>query len=75
MASRSAEMCAGCRASAEKSIKDLGCEYLDLLLMHWPDAWTPGTQDSDDTVTIEQTWCGSTTPLMLTSGSICDKLC
>ena len=45
-----------CRASVEKSIKDLNCQYLDLLLMHWPDAWCPGTQDPDENVTIEQTW-------------------
>lgn len=37
-------------------MKDLGCEYLDLLLMHWPDAWKPGSQAPDDSVTIEQTW-------------------
>ena len=50
------EVCKQCRASVEKSMKDLGCEYLDLLLMHWPDAWKPGSQAPDDSVTIEQTW-------------------
>lgn len=47
------------RASCEKSIKDLGCEYLDLLLMHWPEAWEPDSGmpgKPDDTVTIQQTW-------------------
>ena len=38
---------------------DLRCGHLDLLLMHWPDAWLPGTQREPDTsVTIRQTWCG-----------------
>ncbi|DBA80189.1 TPA: hypothetical protein ACH3X2_007656 [Trebouxia sp. C0005] len=47
------------RASCERSIKDLGCEYLDLLLMHWPEAWEPESGmpgKPDHTVTIQQTW-------------------
>ena len=36
---------------------ELRCGHLDLLLMHWPDAWKPGTEHEPDTsVTIRQTW-------------------
>lgn len=45
-----------CRKSCEQSIADLGCGYLDLLLVHWPDAWLPGTEEPDTEVTLEQTW-------------------
>lgn len=48
-----------CRESCEKSLKDLGCKYLDLMLMHWPDAWEPCSGDpgkTDELVTIQQTW-------------------
>eukprot|EP00891_Asterochloris_glomerata_P008518 jgi/Astpho2/8518/gw1.00125.50.1_t len=45
------------RASCQQSIKDLGCEYLDIFLMHWPDAWMPGSdKEPDNTVTILDTW-------------------
>jgi alcohol dehydrogenase (NADP+) len=47
------------RASCEKSIADLQCQYLDLYLMHWPDAWEPGSGTPgkpDTTVSIQQTW-------------------
>ena len=45
------------RASCQQSIKDLGCEYLDIYLMHWPDAWVPGSDmEPDNTVTILDTW-------------------
>ena len=44
------------RASAQKSISDLGCKYLDLLLVHWPDAFIPGTEDIDTEITIQETW-------------------
>ena len=44
-------------ASVKKSIEDLGCEYLDLVLIHWPQAWIPGTQGDIDTgVTMQETW-------------------
>eukprot|EP00877_Chromochloris_zofingiensis_P000424 jgi/Chrzof1/10382/Cz04g39250.t1 len=51
------------RASCLKSISDLGCEYLDLFLVHWPEAWLPGSDINDldsikeDTeVTLQDTW-------------------
>jgi len=45
-----------CSASAERTIADLGCGHLDLLLVHWPCAWKPGTQEVDTEVTVQQTW-------------------
>lgn len=42
--------------SVEKTLQDLQCEYLDLLLIHWPDAWLPGTNQPDNTVTIKETY-------------------
>ena len=44
------------RASAETSVRDLQCGHLDLLLVHWPEAWLPGTQEPDTTVSLRQTW-------------------
>lgn len=46
-----------CSASAERSIAELGCGRLDLLLIHWPETWLPGTQEADTSVTLQQTWC------------------
>ena len=41
-----------------RTLRELGVARLDLLLMHWPDAWVPGSDKQPDTeVTIEQTWC------------------
>lgn len=49
-----------CRESVQKTLRELGVQHLDLLLMHWPDAWVPGSDKQPDTeVTIEQTWCAS----------------
>lgn len=45
-----------CSKSAEQSIAELGCSYLDLLLIHWPVAWLPGTEEQDTEVTLQQTW-------------------
>lgn len=45
------------RESVKKSLSDLGVQQLDLLLMHWPDAWVPDTdKQRDDSVTLEETW-------------------
>lgn len=46
----------GVRASVARSLQQLGCQYLDLLLVHWPPSWLPGTQEPDEGVTLEQTW-------------------
>ena len=41
----------------KKTLQDLGVQRLDLLLMHWPDAWVPGSdKQRDDSVTLEETW-------------------
>lgn len=45
------------RHSVKKSLEDLGLEYADLVLVHWPHAWKPGTQEEDSSVTLEETWC------------------
>ncbi|KAK9825868.1 hypothetical protein WJX81_006636 [Elliptochloris bilobata] len=44
------------RKSAERSIGELGCEYLDLCLVHWPGAQKPGTFEADPGVTLQETW-------------------
>lgn len=44
------------RASVERSIAALGCGRLDLLLMHWPVAWKPGTEELDEGVSLRDTW-------------------
>ncbi len=54
------------RKSVLHSLKELGVDKVDLLLMHWPDAWTPdSTFDSpqpDTTVTVLDTWCAFQLP-------------
>lgn len=43
--------------SVNATLADLGCGYLDLLLIHWPDAWVPGGQEEpDSSVTIQETY-------------------
>ena len=43
----------------EKSIRELGCEYLDLCLVHWPEAQKPGTFEPDTGVSMQETWCAA----------------
>lgn len=46
----------------QQTLKSLGVDQLDLLLLHWPDAWLPGSdpdkgQVSPDTsVTLIDAW-------------------
>lgn len=51
-----AHRAAAVQASAEQTLEDLGVDYLDLLLIHWPEAWIPGTKDIDSEVTLKETW-------------------
>ena len=43
----------------EKSIRELGCDHLDLCLVHWPEAQKPGTFKPDTGVTMQETWCAA----------------
>ena len=44
-------------AAIKKSIADLGVEYLDLYLIHWPVAFVPGSNlELDPTTTLQDTW-------------------
>lgn len=40
----------------DKTISDLGVDYLDLYLMHWPVAFKPDSQDIDHKTSILDTW-------------------
>jgi len=44
------------KAACAKSLADLGCQYLDLYLVEWPEAWLPGTQELDGSVSMQDTW-------------------
>lgn len=44
------------RASVTRSLAVLGCGHLDLLLIHWPVAWAPGTRDADTGAGLAETW-------------------
>lgn len=39
-----------------QSIAELGCQYADLVLIHWPHAWKAGTEEEDPSVTLQDTW-------------------
>jgi diketogulonate reductase-like aldo/keto reductase len=50
-------------ASVERSLADLGLDYVDCVLVHWPEAWLPGsdirapeTIVPDTEVTLLETW-------------------
>ena len=44
------------KEAAQQAVQDLQCGYLDLLLLHWPNAWKPGTQEDDPDATLDATW-------------------
>jgi diketogulonate reductase-like aldo/keto reductase len=44
------------RAAVEHAIADLQSDYVDLLLLHWPNAWKPGTREADPEATLSATW-------------------
>lgn len=46
------------RRCVESSLAKLGCGHLDVLLMHWPDAWTP--ESTLESVTLEDVPIGDT---------------
>ena len=46
----------------QQSLKDLGVDQLDLLLLHWPEAWLPGSDPNgevhpDTSITLLEAWC------------------
>jgi diketogulonate reductase-like aldo/keto reductase len=50
-------------ASVEKSLRDLGVDFVDCAMVHWPEAWLPGsdirspeTIKADTEVTLLDTW-------------------
>ena len=43
-------------AACRRSLRDLGLDYLDLYLVHWPLAWRKGTVFCPADVTILDTW-------------------
>ncbi|KAF9875462.1 NADPH-dependent d-xylose reductase [Colletotrichum karsti] len=43
-------------AAIKKSIADLGVDYLDLYLIHWPVAFLPGTTKLDRDTSLVDTW-------------------
>ncbi|KAM5386409.1 hypothetical protein ACJZ2D_000372 [Fusarium nematophilum] len=44
------------RKAIEKSIEDLGVDYLDLYLIHWPVAFVPGGTELDNDISLVDTW-------------------
>ncbi|WIA20539.1 hypothetical protein OEZ85_004932 [Tetradesmus obliquus] len=54
---------ADARASVQQSLKDLGLQQLDLVLVHWPEAWAAGSDPEgtvipDDSISLLDTWRG-----------------
>lgn len=50
-----------CRASVQQTLKELGVDQLDLLLLHWPEAWLPSSDPEaevhlDTSVTLLEAW-------------------
>ncbi len=43
-------------AAIKKTIADLGVDYLDLYLIHWPVAFVPGSTELDEKTSIQDTW-------------------
>jgi diketogulonate reductase-like aldo/keto reductase len=45
----------------QQSLKDLGLQQLDLVLVHWPEAWAAGSEAKgtvtpDDSISLVDTW-------------------
>lgn len=54
---------ADARASVLRSLAKLGLQHLDLVLVHWPEAWLPGSEVfgevfPDDSIGLVETWRG-----------------
>jgi hypothetical protein len=69
----------GCRASVQQSLKDLGIEQLDLVLMHWPEAWLPGSDPEkeiqpDTSITLLEAWWVGVECGFCDANSVCGTL-
>lgn len=42
--------------AVQQAVEDLQCGHIDLLLLQWPNAWKPGTQEDDADATLDATW-------------------
>jgi diketogulonate reductase-like aldo/keto reductase len=45
----------------QQTLRELGVDQLDLLLLHWPEAWLPGSDPTgevhpDTSVTLMEAW-------------------
>lgn len=45
----------------QQSLRDLGLAQLDLVLLHWPEAWLPGSDPNgevhpDTSITLLEAW-------------------
>lgn len=43
-------------AAVRAHVSQLACGHLDLLLIHWPATWRPGSHDDDPDTTLVATW-------------------